>query len=145
MIIILTGANGTLGSHLVPELKRLKYTVIQLDIEDFDIGNRSAVQGWYTNLGKSVNCAITVNCAAMIGLQNCKENKAKAYDTNYVGTMNLYSMAETYLEKSFFVQISTDYVYDGNENRLHTENEYTCPISYYAYILIRHFIIYCYN
>lgn len=70
-----------------------------------------------------------VHCGAISTPDECELNKENAYVTNVTGTIYLLNAAATY--KSFFIFLSTDFVFSG-EKGLYTEEEERKPVNYYG-------------
>ena len=71
---------------------------------------------------------IIINCAAYTDVDGCEEDKKHAHLVNVIGLQNLIhaSSPETY-----FIQISSDYVFDGKSGP-YSEEDHTYPINYYG-------------
>lgn len=73
---------------------------------------------------------LIVNCAAMTDVDACEENAAAARDANALAVKSLAdAAAET---RAAFIQISTNYVFPGTEERDRTEEDPVGPRSIYG-------------
>ena len=127
MKIIITGANGQLGIELSKQLSRIKTNeIIRTDRNDLDIVNIDDVDRYIYKTRPDV----VVNCAAYTAVDLCETDIENAYKVNAIGPRNLAIACEKVGAK--FVQISTDYVFDGNGTRAYREDDNTCPKSVYG-------------
>lgn len=111
MKIMVTGVNGQLGYDVVKELNKQHYEeVIGVDIDDLNITNEEAVKRFmYEEKPK-----IIIHCAAYTAVDNAEENIDLCMDVNVNGTKYLVNSAKQNHAK--FVYISTDYVFDGEND-----------------------------
>ena len=127
MRIIITGANGQLGLELSKQLSRNKeYEVICTDIEELNIVDINSVN----NVISKYKPDVVINCAAHTAVDLCETDIENAYKINAIGPRNLAIACEKVNAK--FVQVSTDYVFDGNIDRPYREDDNTCPNSIYG-------------
>ena len=132
--ILITGAEGQLGIALQRTLSD-KFDVFPTDKIDsesssigssknMDITERSDVE----NTIKEVNPDIIINCAAYTDVDESERNKDQAHMVNVVGLQNLIHASD---HNTYFVQISSDYVFDGDTGPYSVE-DHTYPINYYG-------------
>ena len=127
MKIIITGAQGQLGQELVKQLdKKYEYDVIKTDRDTLDIINIENVNTFILEQ----NPDVVINCAAHTAVDLCETDIENAYKINAVGPRNLAIVCEKIGAK--LVQVSTDYVFDGNGTRPYREDDITCPNSVYG-------------
>ena len=127
MRIIITGANGQLGLELSKQLSRNKeYEVICTDIEELNIVDINSVNKVISKYKPDV----VINCAAHTAVDLCETDIENAYKINAIGPRNLAIACEKVNAK--FVQVSTDYVFDGTKDGEYTENDETNPINIYG-------------
>jgi len=136
MEILITGINGMLGSVVASELSK-DHKIIGLDllpecskvsdIEYYpcDISDENQAR----RITKKLSPDLIINCAAMTSVDGCEENQEKAKQINVDGTINMIKVGEEH--KSQFIQISTDYVFDGTSGP-YSEYDKTNPINYYG-------------
>lgn len=123
--ILITGANGQLGSDLVETLSQ-EHNIIPVDKENFDISEFKAANNCITNIKPEV----IIHPAAYTDVDGCEKDKDKAFKVNAIGTKNLSIVARKIGAKFFY--ISTDYVFDGNEKKPYSEYDSPNPISVYG-------------
>ena len=127
MKIIITGAQGQLGQELVKQLdKKYEYDVIKTDRDTLDITNIENVNTFILEQ----NPDVVINCAAHTAVDLCETDMENAYKINAIGPRNLAIACEKAGAK--LVQVSTDYVFDGNGVRPYREDDITCPNSVYG-------------
>ncbi|MCL2806859.1 MAG: dTDP-4-dehydrorhamnose reductase [Coriobacteriia bacterium] len=73
---------------------------------------------------------LIINCAAMTQVDACETQEAAAYQVNAVGALNVAKAAEQIGAK--LVQMSTDYVFSGDDNKEYVETDPTNPQSAYG-------------
>ena len=73
---------------------------------------------------------IVVNCAAFTNVDKCETEREDAFSVNALGPKYLAAAANKCGAR--VIQISTDFVFDGNGNRPYTEEDQTNPLSEYG-------------
>ena len=73
---------------------------------------------------------IVVNCAAFTNVDKCETEREDAFSVNVLGPKYLAAAANKCGAR--VIQISTDFVFDGNGNRPYTEEDQTNPLSEYG-------------
>ena len=122
--IWITGAGGQLGIELRRKLARRK-GIFATDAE-LDICDASAVGQFVAANG----IRFIVNCAAYTNVEAAEDNAALCHRVNGLGVKTL---AEAALKAdAALIQISTDYVFDGNKRTPYTENDSPAPLSVYG-------------
>ena len=124
------GANGLLGSSLVPYLRLCGHDVLsnarngegELRV---DLTNTNQVN---TVLDKMMPTVI-VNLAALTNVDKCERNPQHAYLANVRIVENLSKWIQSNGDSCHLVQMSTDQVYDGLGS--HTENDITLSNYYW--------------
>ena len=127
MKILITGARGQLGLELTKQLsEENKYELILTDRENLNIVDADNVN----EVILSNKPDVVINCAAHTAVDLCETDIENAYKINAIGPRNLAIACEKIGAK--FVQVSTDYVFDGNGSRPYREDDVTCPNSIYG-------------
>lgn len=140
MKILVTGANGFLGYYLVERLLQKEYTVIATGKGDCRLPFLSHPRFIYAAMDftdpysvhdvfEKFQPAVVVHAGAMSKPDECETQQWQTYLVNVEGTVTLLVNAEEY--KSFFIYISTDFVFDG-EKGMYTEEEEPAPVNYYG-------------
>lgn len=125
--IMITGCNGQLG-RAMNELYagNAEYECVNTDVGELDITDVDAVVAY----AKEVKPYAIVNCAAYTDVNKCESEVDLAFKINAIGPRNLAIAATQTGAK--MVQISTDYVFPGNENKELTEFDPVGPVSAYG-------------
>ena len=127
MKVIITGAKGQLGLELTKQLKcNSKYEVVTTDRTELNIVDIKQVSDF---LSKQ-NPDVVINCAAHTAVDLCETDIENAYRINALGPRNLAIACEKIGAK--LVQVSTDYVFNGNGIRPYREDDITSPNSIYG-------------
>ena len=125
--VLITGANGQLGNEMrVLSAENPEYTYSFTDVAELDICNEQAVLDFV----KANNIHVIVNCAAYTAVDNAEDNVELCTKLNADAVGYLAKAAEA--NGAEFIQISTDYVFDGTAHVPYQETELTCPNSVYG-------------
>ncbi len=127
MNILVTGANGQLGS----EIKALEgfykaYRFIFTDVNELDISNKTAIVHFISE--NNINAI--VNCAAYTAVDKAETEQEQAYKINCDAVVNLAQAAKE--RNLILIHVSTDYVFDGMKNVPYNEADATNPIGVYG-------------
>lgn len=124
--ILVTGANGQLGS----ELRRIGFSpldeVFFTDVAELDITDREAVECYV----KRNDIDTIVNCAAYTAVDRAEEEPEKTELINVKAVANLAEVAEK--EGCLLVHVSTDYVFEGTASEPYTEKSLANPQTVYG-------------
>jgi len=127
MKVLITGANGQLGRELTKQYKDIKdVELILTDVADLDITDVKAVYEFVNNYRPKV----IINCAAHTAVDKCETDMDMAYKINTIGPKNLASAANAIGAE--IVQVSTDYVFDGEGHKELTEFDEVNPQTVYG-------------
>ena len=141
MKILITGANGMVGSAIVNRLInsshdilatgrgscRLDPTIIseRLKYLPADITSSTDVRKMVHEFSPDM----IIHGAAMTQVDDCEMKKEDCYRVNLEGTASLVAAAEQVASR--FCYLSTDFVFDGNSGP-YREEDITSPINYYG-------------
>ena len=125
MRILVTGANGMLGTALLPVLHK-RHQVWGIDIQDCDICDAGAVSA----LLHTRQPELVIHLAAYTNVDGCETNPRIAEETNSIGTRNIAkACAEV---DAAMLYVSTDYVFDGTKIGAYLEDDPPNPVSVYG-------------
>ncbi len=141
MKILLTGANGLLGSYLVPELARFGHEVLATGIgpcrlqirpswgnivyRSLDITDSVQV----TEVLESFSPEVIIHAAAHTQADFCETHQVACWDVNVTATRFIIEAARKI--RAFLVYVSTDFVFDGKAGP-YKESDIPAPINYYG-------------
>lgn len=126
--ILVTGANGQLGSELRElSAKYTDYEFTFTDVAELDITNIDSLNAYFQSQPKF---DFLINCAAYTAVDAAESNQELAFKLNTTAVDMLVEMAGKY--GFFLIQISTDYVFDGEKNRPYDEEDVPIPSSIYG-------------
>lgn len=124
--ILVTGANGQLGSELLRRAPRFNVTAGGLTSVQLDITDARAVEQTVLQSGAEV----VVNAAAYTAVDKAESETALAYAVNRDGTAHLAAACTA--ANIPFIHVSTDYVFDGTKDMPYTEDDPVHPVSVYG-------------
>jgi len=127
MKILITGAEGMLGSDLVKSLEQTDASIIAASKKDLDVIDYNACDKFI----KNNNPNLIINCAAYTDVDGAEDNLPEAYKINRTGAKNLAYSANKNNSKILYV--STDYVFDGEKGSAYIENDKPQPAGYYGF------------
>ncbi|MBR5333441.1 MAG: dTDP-4-dehydrorhamnose reductase [Alistipes sp.] len=129
--ILVTGANGQLGS----EMRRLGAVspneYIFTDVAELDITDKAAVMAFT----EQNNVNIIVNCAAYTNVDKAEDDEATAELINSTAVRNLAEAMKA-VDGTLF-HVSTDYVFGSEGNTPRTEDMPTNPLGVYGQTKLR--------
>ncbi|NVO89140.1 dTDP-4-dehydrorhamnose reductase [Lactobacillus rhamnosus] len=127
MKILITGAQGQLGTELRHLLDARGITYRATDAKDLDITDEAAVNQYFADYQPD----LVYHCAAYTAVDKA-EDEAKALNqlVNVDGTRNLAKAAAKV--DATLVYISTDYVFDGDSKEIYTVDDQPAPRNEYG-------------
>ena len=129
--VLVTGANGQLGS----EMRRLGAAspneYIFTDVAELDITDGAAVSRFV----KENNVNVIVNCAAYTAVDRAEDDEATAELINSTAVRNLAQAAKEV--DAVLFHVSTDYVFGAEGNTPRTEEMPTNPLGVYGRTKLR--------
>lgn len=144
MKYIVTGGCGFIGSNIVSKLISDGHSVAVIDNlssdahDEFYYVNKAVYYNW--NVTDYVMCSevfrrhnpdYVLHLAAEARIQNCIEDPSLAFDTNYMGTVNLLALSKKYNIKRFVLS-STSAIYGLKNFGLLNENMPTDCLNAYS-------------
>ena len=127
MRVLVTGANGQLGSELVRLYSaRPGDEVLGIDLPELDITSTESVAHTISEFAPDV----VINCAAWTAVDAAEENESAALAVNGEGPEKLAAACR--VTDAWLVQISTDYVFSGEANTPYAEDAQPDPRSAYG-------------
>ena len=127
MNILITGCNGQLGNEMqLLQKDNTQHHFFNTDVAELDITDKAAIEKYVNDN----NIDGIVNCAAFTAVDKAESNVDLCRLLNATAPAYLASAMEQ--RNGWFIQISTDYVFDGTNHKPYTEDEPTCPDSVYG-------------
>lgn len=126
MRVFVTGSRGQLGSALVSRFVARGDEVVGSDRPEFDITEPASVSAAFA----SVRPEVVVNCAAWTAVDEAEINEDAAMAVNGVGPGLLAGACAA--TDAWLVQVSTDYVFSGDEPGAYAEGAEPNPQSAYG-------------
>ncbi len=125
MITLITGSNGQLGLTLKSITKK-NPSFFYTDKQSLDITKKDKLESFI----KKFKISCIINCAAYTDVDQAEIEKQEAYKVNCDAVKNLSDISKNYNLK--LIHISTDYVYNGEDNSPLSEETLTDPLNYYG-------------
>lgn len=133
MKALVTGANGMLGSSLIPLLINNGYSILATDLsstlanmESLDVREEDQVLSYI----KTNRPEIVFHLAAETNVDKCELEPEHAFDSNVKGTKNVAFACKKYSIP--MVYISTGAVFNGKSQEGYTEADIPSPLSIYG-------------
>ena len=126
MRILVTGANGQLGSEMRKLGAVSPNEYIFTDVAELDITDKSAVMAF----AEQNNINIIVNCAAYTNVDKAEDDEATAELINATAVRNLAEAAKA--QDATLFHVSTDYVFGAEGNTPRSEDMPTNPLGVYG-------------
>jgi dTDP-4-dehydrorhamnose reductase len=126
-VIIVTGANGQLGSELKVAAKNFcGYQFIFTDIDTLDITDKEQIETFIRN----ADPGWIINCAAYNLVDKAEKEQEKAMLINHIAVRNITDAIKN--RECRLIHISSDYVFDGNSNVPYNEGSVPNPVGVYG-------------
>jgi dTDP-4-dehydrorhamnose reductase len=123
---LVTGARGLLGTELVGFLRGQNEEVVEWDLPDRDVTDIEKTINGIHGVGPDV----VFHLAAWTDVDGCESDVGKATSVNFQGTWAV-ALGVQELERKL-IYLSTDYVFDGRQDRPYREDDATNPLSVYG-------------
>ena len=127
MKVLITGADGQLGTDLCKALQNQR--LLPLTIDDGDITDYNFIEKQCLSYRPDV----IINTAAYVRVDDCEDEVDLAYKVNALGARNVAVAAEKITAR--LVHISTDYIFGGEDNPRgvpYTEFDHPVPCNAYG-------------
>lgn len=142
MKILVTGANGLVGQHLVHCLSTSHQVIATgrgpgrlsltkgVEYVDMDFTNDAHVQAVFSREKPE----LVIHSGAMTQIDECQQNQDACFLSNVQGTAQLLLAAEEFSKK--FIFLSTDFVFDGEKGN-YKEDDHLNPVNWYGFTKIQ--------
>ena len=125
MNVLVTGANGQLGSEIQNNTHRISNYYFS-DADSLDITDAQAIRAFVQQ--HAIN--LIVNCAAYTNVDKAEDDCATAEVINHTAVAHLASVCKEF--QLPLIHISTDYVFGGTKNTPYRETDATQPLGVYG-------------
>jgi dTDP-4-dehydrorhamnose reductase len=126
MKLLITGSNGQLGWELCRQGGKRGFSIVPLDIPEFDITDQASVRSAVSMADPD----LVINAAAYTAVDKAESEQEAAFSVNRDGP---YYLAGACAEKDIpLIHISTDYVFDGCKDGSYCEMDEISPIGIYG-------------
>jgi dTDP-4-dehydrorhamnose reductase len=124
--LLVTGAAGMLGHRIVADAERLGHHVTGIDLPDLDLTDEEATVRRIAELDPEA----IINCAAYTNVDAAEEHEELALRVNGDAAGNVGRAAARI--EARVVHVSTDYVFDGENDRPWVESDTPAPLGAYG-------------
>lgn len=126
--ILVTGKNGQLGraiqSIIINSSESSNFVFVGRD--ELDLSDQNMI----TNYFKDKSFDTIINCAAYTEVDKAEEEQSLANQINHLAVSQLAQITKKL--RANLIHVSTDYVFDGENNEPYTESSKTNPINVYG-------------
>lgn len=127
MRVLLTGAGGVLGNELAAVFTaQPHHELLATDHARLDVADRDAVSGLVGAFAPD----LVIHAAAWTAVDACESDPDRAFAVNALGVRHVAEAAER--AGAHLVHVSTDYVFDGTQERPYVEWDEPRPLSVYG-------------
>jgi dTDP-4-dehydrorhamnose reductase len=124
--VLITGSKGQLGWELQRCQPAQVSHLVLVDLPEFDLTNHDQVAALFSQ--HQFDCVI--NCAAYTAVDKAESDQATAFNANATAPGQLAAFAK--IQNSRFIQISTDFVFDGSQGTAYEPDSHPNPLSVYG-------------
>ena len=125
MKIAIVGAGGRLGAALVRDYAK-KFHIFAFDRRALDLASANQLG----ETAGALDVDVVINCAALTNVDYCETHRDDAFRINAEAPRVIADICRD--KKTKLVQISTDYVFDGEKRDPYREEDEARPISVYG-------------
>lgn len=126
MKILLIGGSGQLGRAILNTDISKSFEILSPDSVSLNLSDKSTIDECFENYKPDV----VINCAAYTNVDMAEENKELTGIINIEGPEYLATKVEEF--NSFFIQLSTDYVFGKDKTGPFSNLDKTGPLNYYG-------------
>lgn len=125
--VIVTGADGMLGSEVIRQLRKLSdVNIIPTTLKTMDITNLGSIKALFERYRPTH----VIHTAAFTQVDTAEKDPLTAYMVNAEGTKNIAFFASRFDAEVLYV--STDYVFDGKRGKPYIETDAAYPLNTYG-------------
>lgn len=125
--ILVTGSDGQLGRCIKDAaLDYSEFDVVFASRKELDIENKEAIAEFF----RKHSFDYCINTAAYTNVEKAESEEDAAFNVNAIAVKNLSEACKD--SDTVLLHVSTDYVFDGKQNRPYLETDATNPINVYG-------------
>jgi dTDP-4-dehydrorhamnose reductase len=124
-MILLIGNNGMLGREVAKLLKKEGLNFKGVTYPEIDVTNLESVKNQITE-----DIEVVFNCSAYTAVDKAEEEYSACFAVNSIGPKNIAIASEIVGAK--LIHVSTDYVFDGFDQKSYSEFDLPAPRSVYG-------------
>ena len=124
---VILGSKGTIGNALVEELTKRKIPVLGITREHFDATSSESIE----KLASENPDAIYVNCIAFMPADKCETEIEASKEIN-LKFVDRITKTLSRLPDTRFIQLSTDFIFDGKTESPYETNAASNPLNQYG-------------
>jgi dTDP-4-dehydrorhamnose reductase len=125
-LIAIIGSKGQLGWELVRQGRAQAASLLALDVGDIDITDLGSIENNLQNR----DIEAVINAAAYTAVDRAESEPRATFAVNLEGARNLARFCRR--SGVPFIHTSTDYVFDGTQQRAYRESDPVSPLGVYA-------------
>ena len=125
MRVLLTGGSGQVGTA-IQRAAPAGMEVVAPSSREFDVSDGPTVERWVAR----VRPEVLINTAAYTAVDRAEDENDRAWAVNAMGAENVAKACAA--NRSYLIQLSTDYVFDGAEAGAYREEDVTNPLNVYG-------------
>lgn len=126
MKVLVTGANGQLGTDVMAELVKRGHDAVGVDVSEMDITKADEVCRVMT----AAEPEAVIHCAAWTAVDDAEDKPEAVRAVNALGTENIARLCKE--QDCKLMYISTDYVFDGTGKRPWEPDDDRQPLNVYG-------------
>ena len=126
MRVLVLGSKGQLGLCLYDQLIKTDYKVVYASRGDIDIGDLLALN----EMISSIKPDVVINASAYTAVDKAEDNQQVADLINHLAVARIADVCKGL--NSWFIHVSTDYVFDGTASKPYIEDDKTNPQGIYG-------------
>jgi dTDP-4-dehydrorhamnose reductase len=135
MRVLIIGSAGLLGSYLYRYCRKMGITALGLSRSEgpyTDIRGDATDYGWLAGQVRRAGCDVVVNALKFKGsTDECETRRDECWAANVLVPQ---ALAKSQAECGYgLVQVSTDWVFDGTEQKRYAEKDVPYPRNFYAF------------
>lgn len=133
MKILVTGADGMVGSALCPALRRRGHEVVPTDLRPMSIDTLALDMRDGPAVSRTmegIRPSLVIHLAAETDVDRCEQEPAYAYASNVVGTEYIVTACQATGARILY--LSTAAVFDGQKSTPYTETDAPNPVNLYG-------------